>query len=32
MPAAVKDGAVQRAAGVEEQGGGQVVWQVLGVE
>lgn len=31
MPTIVKDGAVQRVAGVEEQGDGQVVWQVLGV-
>jgi hypothetical protein len=29
MPTAIEDCALQRAEGGEEQGGGQVVWQVL---
>jgi hypothetical protein len=29
MPAAVEDSAVQCTAGCEEQGGGEVVWEVL---
>ena len=29
MPAAVEDSAIQRAAGSEEQGGSEVVWEVL---
>ncbi len=29
MPAAVKDSAIQRTTGCEEQGVGKVVWEVL---
>jgi hypothetical protein len=30
VPTAVEDGAVQRAASVEEQGNGEGIWQILG--
>jgi hypothetical protein len=30
MPATVKDGAIQRASGCEEQSVSEVVWEVLG--
>lgn len=29
MPATVKDGAIQRASGCEEQSVGEVIWEVL---